>query len=204
MQIESETHEKNNRAGFSVIVLDQNAKGIEISFWENEIWVQGDDQTGGLFRHSEGAAFATTASMTEYQVTILGDSYTLFANSVQLLNGPMRDYSSFSGFPDPYETPNLLFMGDDTTSSQARVKLKFVSVTGKEPVVPTATHASTSAATALGTVTSTPPALAATPPLTPARTSRGVELCPAGWLSGAVMIFSATTMKIIRWRGKRL
>src|SRR5215211_7472575 len=38
MQVESETHVNKNRAGFSVIVLDQNAKGIEISFWENEIW----------------------------------------------------------------------------------------------------------------------------------------------------------------------
>ncbi len=113
LQVERETHTNNNRAGFSLILLDQDAKGIELAFWENEIWAQNDDRTGGLFTHGEGVAFPTTG-LTEYQVSIVGDTYTLTANSEQLLTGPVRDYSKFDGFPDPYETPNFLFWGDDT------------------------------------------------------------------------------------------
>src|ERR1043165_3165562 len=67
MQIESEMHTSRNRSGFSVIILDREAKGIELSFWENEIWAQNDDQTGGLFKHGEGVAFQTNTSLTDYQ-----------------------------------------------------------------------------------------------------------------------------------------
>ena len=193
MQVNSETHANNNRAGFSVIILDQDAKGIELAFWENEIWAQGDDNAGGLFQHGEGIAFATT-SLTDYQVTLAGETYTVTANSELLLSGPLRDYSTFEGFPDPYETPNFLFMGDDTTSSQARVRLRFVSVTGTELIVPTATTASTSTNTPLPLASPTP-LPSATPVPSPTPTGRGVELCPSGWLIGAVMIASTTVTK---------
>ncbi|HSJ89742.1 MAG TPA: hypothetical protein VK909_21200 [Anaerolineales bacterium] len=200
MQVETETHANKNRAGFSLIVLDQNAQGIEISFWEDQIWVQSDAQTGGLFRHGEGSAFVAT-NMTEYQLAIGGDTYTLLANSAPLLNGPVRDYSSFSGFPDPYETPNLLFIGDDSTSSQARVKLKFVSISGREPVIPTIGVTST------GTVipVDTPlPGATSTPFPTPAPARPVAELCPSGWLFGAVIISNVVIRKIIRRRNKHL
>ena len=195
LQIESETHANNNRAGFSVILLDQNAKGIELSFWENEVWVQSDENTGGLFRHGEGAAFVTP-SMTDYQLTIAGDTYNLTANSEPLLTGPVRDYGNFSGFPDPYETPNFLFMGDDTTSSQARVRLRFVSINGTEPVVPTAISTSTSLSTPMPTAS--PISLPSTTPIpsqTPTPRSRIIEICPFSWLLGIVVFANIVIMK---------
>src|SRR5262245_61896813 len=43
IQMENESHSNNNRAGFSIIVLSNDARGIELAFWENEIWAQNDD-----------------------------------------------------------------------------------------------------------------------------------------------------------------
>ena len=195
MQVDSEAHTNNDRAGFSIIILDKAAQGIELSFWENEIWVKSDDATGGLFKHGEGIAFGTSA-LTDYQVLFMGDTYTLTANAEPLLTGPLRDYSAFAGFPDPYQTPNFLFLGDNTTSAQARVRLRFVSVTGTEPVLPTSTGAA-SVPTTSSTLQPQPSAIP-NPTLPPSKPS--VELCPSGWLVGVEVIASTMLTKKIRRR----
>jgi len=196
VQVESEAHTNNDRAGFSVIILDKDAKGIELSFWENEIWVKSDDSTVGLFKHGEGIAFATSA-LTDYQVTFVGDTYTLTSNAEPLLTGPLRDYSAFAGFPDPYETPNFLFLGDNTTSAQARIRLRFVSVTGTEPVIPTSTISSTSTNSPLPTASSMPQ-----PNATPASSlppaGNVFEFCPSTLFLGAVMITTALMIRKFR------
>ena len=132
IQVENESHTNNNRAGFSVIILSEDARGIELAFWQNEIWAQNDDATGGLFTHGESASFPTTNGAINYQLIVVNDSYTLTANGASILTGPLRDYSKFEGFPDPYQSLNFLFVGDDTTSAQARIQLSYVSVTGTE------------------------------------------------------------------------
>ena len=137
IQVESESHSSNHRAGFSIIVLSEDARGIELAFWENEIWTQNDEATGGLFTHGEGASFPTTSGPINYQLLIIGDTYTLAADGTTILNGPLRDYSKFEGFPDPSQSPNFLFLGDDTTSAQARIRLSHLSVTGTERAAPT-------------------------------------------------------------------
>jgi hypothetical protein len=136
LQVENESHTSNNRAGFSIIILSEDARGIELAFWQNEIWAQNDDATGGLFTHGETTTFPTTTGPINYQLVVVKDTYTLTANGAPILNGPLRDYSKFEGFPDPYQTPNFLFLGDDTTSAQARVQLSYVSVTGTERATP--------------------------------------------------------------------
>jgi hypothetical protein len=179
LQIEEETHESGHRAGFSLIVLGEDTKGIELAFWEDQIWAQGDDGTGGLFRRAETAPYATTSGLIEYQLMIQGDTYTLMAEGIPILSGPVRDYSAFSGFPDPYETPNFLFLGDDTTSARARVRLSFVSMTGTEPPVPTATVTITDLL--LPTASHTP-APATVPMPSPIPSARGGELCSSIWI----------------------
>ena len=197
LQVDSEAHTNNDRAGFSIIILDKDAHGIELSFWENEIWVKSDDATGGLFEHGEGIAFATN-TLTDYQVLFMGDTYTLTVNSQPLLTGPLRDYRAFAGFPDPYETPNFLFLGDNTTSAQARFRLRFVSVTGTEPVVPTSI-----VATSLPTDSSAPqPSATSDPTLPPSQPV--FELCPSGWLLGVGVIASGMLTKKIRRRRTNL
>jgi hypothetical protein len=197
LQVESEMHTSKNRSGFSVIILDQQANGIELSFWENEIWAQNDDHTGGLFTHGEEATFQTNTSLTDYQVTFTGETYTLTANSTPILSGPIRDYSKFDGFPDPYETPNFLFLGDDTTSSQARVRLRFVSITGAEPSMPTVASTTTTMNTPLPTASLTPLPNATVLP-SPTPPASGLDFCPSGWLLVFMMISSIIVAKNIK------
>ena len=40
LQVNSESHSSNNRAGFSVILLSQDLLGIELGFWTDQIWAQ--------------------------------------------------------------------------------------------------------------------------------------------------------------------
>jgi hypothetical protein len=124
-RLESETHDKNDRAGFSLIVTDQNKHGIELGFWGNEIWAQ---QLG--FTHGASALFTTT-QMTDYRLTMVGDSYALSAGGNTLLSGNTIFYDApgLFGGNFPYRTPNVLFFGDDTTSASARFSLKSVSIT---------------------------------------------------------------------------
>lgn len=199
LQLERESHSNNNRAGFSIIVLAQDAMGIELSFWENEIWAQSDGLTGGLFRHAEGTAFATTAGLTDYQITIIGDSYTLAAGGLPILTGPVRDYSAFDEFPDPYETPNFLFLGDDTTSAQARLHLSSLSVTGSEPATPTIAVTGTRTSSPLPTPTSTsPPSSTPLPSQTATPSGPGFALCPSGWLVFLMAVGTVMLTKRLR------
>lgn len=128
----SESHANNNRAGFDVIVLSSDLQGIELGFWTNEVWAQ----SGPTFTHAEGAAFDTTAALgglagtTRYDLQVSGSSYTLFANGSSLLTGALRDYSSFGA---PYNVPNFLFLGDDTTSANGAAEIAFVAVTVAAP-----------------------------------------------------------------------
>src|SRR4051812_13960302 len=89
---------KIDRAGFSVIALLSNGKGVELGFFPNMVW--GYDYAGGLFLHAEEAAQDTTLGAGQNYELLLGAStYTLSVNGSPLLTGPMRDYS---GFGTPY------------------------------------------------------------------------------------------------------
>jgi len=124
----NEAHNSGNRAGYSVIVLSSDTRGIELGFWQNSIWVQNGPPN--LFTRAESVAVDTTISR-RYALAIKGDQYTLQLDDMILLTGPLRDYTSFAGPIDPYETPNFLFFGDDTTAARARINLSFVSVSFK-------------------------------------------------------------------------
>ena len=116
--VSSETHSSPDRAGFSIIALASDHRGIELGFWNNEIWAQ-NDTLPIPFTHGEGAAFDTTMR-TSYQLDILGNSYDLLANGSSILTGSLRDYSSFGV---PYSFNNFLFLGDDTSSADADITL---------------------------------------------------------------------------------
>lgn len=127
----------DDRAGFSVIVLSNDLRGIELGFWPDEFWAQEGDRTGApaqmLFTHAEGAAFDTTVQRAIYDLAIKGNTYTLSSGGQNLLSGPLRDYSR-SGFP--YTVGNFIFFGDNTTSASAIVELAYVAVEQASPVPP--------------------------------------------------------------------
>ncbi len=128
MRMDTENHTGTDRSGFSVIVISENpTKGLEIAFWEDEIWVQ--DDTPNLFTHGEGVAFDTTAAMTRYELRVLANDYVILADDRAILFGSMRDYTAFDSSPVPfnpgfpYDRPSFLFFGDDTSSGEAIVDL---------------------------------------------------------------------------------
>jgi hypothetical protein len=129
VQVVSEEHSNDNRAGFSVIALSSDTRGIELGFWSDEVWAQEGGASGALFTHAESAPFSTTTGLISYTLAIRGDMYSLAANGAAILSGDLRDYSAFVGPIDPYETPNFIFLGDDTSSARANIRLAALSVT---------------------------------------------------------------------------
>lgn len=123
-QVHQESHSSVNRAGFSTILLAGDRRGIELGFWANEVWAQ---EVG--FARAEAGTW-DTGQRTDYTLTIQGDAYHLTGNGTPLLTGPLRDYSSFG---TPYNLPNYLFLGDDTSSAAADVTLGRVTVVSPVP-----------------------------------------------------------------------
>jgi hypothetical protein len=135
VQVNAETHFSHDRAGFSLLVTSSDKRGIELGFWENEVWAQ-EGGASRPFTHAEGAAFSTTAGLIDYGLSVLGDRYSLSANGTQVLAGSLRDYTLAAppALPlNPYTTPNLIFVGDDTSAARARIKLRYAAVTHAPP-----------------------------------------------------------------------
>ncbi len=131
MRLNSENHLNPDRAGFSVIVLSNDLMGIELGFWQNEIWAQsGFPHDQQLFRHAEGTVgFDTTGFLINYDLQVLGGTYTLFADNIQVLTGNVRDYSGFIdplGTHHPYDIPDFMFFGDNTSSAGANIDLAYI------------------------------------------------------------------------------
>jgi len=122
VQIASQTNISNNRAGFSVIALSSDLQGIELGFWETEIFAQ---NVG--FTHAEGntSVLGLTSALTNYDLTILNNSYSLSTNGSEILTGSLRNYSP-AGFI--YNSPNFVFLGDNTTSASANVNFGNISI----------------------------------------------------------------------------
>ncbi len=148
VQINSESHSGDNRAGFSIMAISnklateqqphgielgfwENSKqphGIELGFWENSIWAQNAN-----FIHGENAVHNTKASVQIYKLTVKNNNYQLFVNGnvAPILQGNLRQYTGFTpppGYKNPYASPNLLFLGDNTTSAGAKVTIVSVEV----------------------------------------------------------------------------
>jgi uncharacterized delta-60 repeat protein len=141
----------DDRAGFSVILLSSDNKGIELGFWANRIWAQEDGSTQKnpsqepdttptnpfrtFFTQAESATFDTT-TLTDYSLAILGDTYTLStASGTVILSGRLRDYSAFQPQslgpvqpPNPYNKPNFVFFGDNTPQAGATFRLEQVAI----------------------------------------------------------------------------
>lgn len=131
VQVNSESHISNNRAGFSVLVVSKPLPGetqpyaLELGFWQNSIWAYSLGFTRG-----ENVDFNTTAMQT-YALYVKGTSYWLFiaGSTTPILQGQLRQYTGFQaplGLPNPYTTPNLIFFGDDTSSATSKFTLGLV------------------------------------------------------------------------------
>ncbi len=121
LKINQEAHSSTNRAGCSILAVSSDLQAIEIGIWTNEVWVQSDNP---LFEKAESVMLNTTTNVLTYRLKVYGTNYWLSVDNMEILSGPLRDYTAFdhtaAGLPlDPYETPNLIFLGDDTGSASA-------------------------------------------------------------------------------------
>lgn len=134
VQINSQSSSSNNRAGFSIIVISNRLSGetqpygIELGFWQSSIWAQNVGFTRG-----ESVAFNTTSAMNTYRLSVKDNQYQLFVNnsSTPILKGQLRQYTGVTpppGYPNPYTTSNMIFMGDNTSSASAKVTISKVEV----------------------------------------------------------------------------
>ncbi len=138
VQVQQETHTSDDRAGFSLLVLGDDLWGIELGFWEDQVWAQ----SGPDFTKAESAAIDTTDHLTQYELSILGNGYSLSADGNPLLTGSLRDYSSAAGGSNllraVYAWDNLIFLGDNTSSAAAEFDLSYVEVLAAVPEPSTA------------------------------------------------------------------
>jgi hypothetical protein len=129
VRIASETHANNDRAGFSVLVLDQSARGVELGFWTDQVWAQNAGLTP--FTHGETLAVDTQSALRSYHLTFLGGTYSLATDGAPLLTGALRDYAAVAtSFPATaiYPLQSFIFFGDNTNSAAARAELSMLAL----------------------------------------------------------------------------
>ena len=129
LKVDSEIHDGANgpnRSGVSVIAITSDLMGIELGFWTDRVWAQ----SGPAFTKAEEGFFNTTVALANYSLQILGGNYQLLANGAPVVSGPLRDYSSFGA---PYNNPNFLFFGDDTTSARGSFRTSRITLGSVAP-----------------------------------------------------------------------
>jgi hypothetical protein len=121
----------SNRAGFSIILNSEDAKGIELGFKGDRIFAQSNTFTD---TEDEKVTFSTNA-LTDFKLAVKGDGYELFANNASILKGALRTYqfdpaTSNPPLPaSPYALPSFLFLGDNTDQERANVTLGAIAIT---------------------------------------------------------------------------
>lgn len=137
----------DNRAGFSALILGSDKTGIEIGFRNPN--TQGGGTTPDIFSQS-GASFTVgeqntnlngiLSQLTTYDLSVLGNNYTLKNGNTTLLTGALRDYTA-AAVPNTltasYGLSNFLFLGDNTTSAGASVDISNVTlITNSATAIP--------------------------------------------------------------------
>jgi hypothetical protein len=124
--INSENHDNLNRAGFSVLLIRDDLKGVELAFWDDFIFQQNSDFTA----YAASASHDTTTRQS-YTLLIEETSWTLSSGGSDIFSGAMLQYDSASH--PIYAQPNVIFLGDDTGSADAVISLYQVALV-PEPV----------------------------------------------------------------------
>ena len=134
-KVNSESHNSNDQAGFDVVALDNYGLGIELGFWNNQIWakqiVSGADGSSSLTHNNVEQVTRDTTVATHYELSIVGNTYKLFADGSPILTGNTQNYTPYNttGLAyNPYQKPNYFFIGDDSASAGANVDIPYVAV----------------------------------------------------------------------------
>lgn len=111
----------DDRSGFSVIVLSSDNRGIEFGIGSSRIFAYNDDAT---FTPGEGVDIDLTA-MLDYSLFAQGDAYELRIEGNLALSGSLRLYNQSVS---PYNTPNFVFVGDDTSRQGSVTRFQYFAV----------------------------------------------------------------------------
>jgi hypothetical protein len=119
LQLASESHSDNTRAGLAVSVLTSDSKQVEFSFWPGAVLTPNVNFTS----FAASAAYDTTAKTT-YLLDVLGDSYSLStAGGTPLLNGNLLAYDPgpLSGNPYAafYNGRDVVAVSDNTSRASS-------------------------------------------------------------------------------------
>ncbi|WP_295619778.1 PEP-CTERM sorting domain-containing protein [Chamaesiphon sp. GL140_3_metabinner_50] len=132
VKINSQTNSGVNgpfRAGFSAIVLGNDKKGIEIGFRNTDIFSQNDANFNSIGERATGVG-GILGNLTQYDLTVSRDTYTLSSGGNSIVSGFVRDYSAANTvFGNVYNNPNFIFFGDSTTSAGASVDIARITLT---------------------------------------------------------------------------
>ncbi|WP_295883638.1 hypothetical protein [uncultured Thiohalocapsa sp.] len=104
---------RDDRAGFTLLLLDRRALGVELNFWDDAIWAQGADHDGP----AELASFATIAGSILYELSVTADGYDLWADGTRLMGGPLRRFDADALLPGLHGTPSIIYLGDASTDA---------------------------------------------------------------------------------------
>jgi hypothetical protein len=138
-RVDGEQHAVANRAGFSVILIGHDLRGVELAFRNDGIFAQ----TAGPNYFTVGEsnvdplAVGRALALNRWQIQVQGDSYSLTQGGSVILAGNLRDYSGYAGNGQTaYRTPDFLFVGDDTQSASSSFLLSYAAITTPVPEMP--------------------------------------------------------------------
>ncbi len=134
-KVNTESHNSNDQAGFDVVALDNFRLGIELGFWNNQIWAKqitfpSDGSVSLIHDNVEQVARDTTVA-TRYELSIVDNTYKLFADGSPILTGNIKNYTPYKTTDlayNPYQKPNYFFIGDNSATAGANIDLPFVGV----------------------------------------------------------------------------
>lgn len=130
LDLGSESHSNNDRAGLNWLTIGSDGFGVELGFWNDSIWAQ---SSSPLFNRAENVSVDPT-SRTTYTLNVLGSTYTLSNSGGEILTGSLRNYGG-SGAPlIPYGLArNYVFLGDNTSQAASQFSVYSVAVAVPEP-----------------------------------------------------------------------
>ncbi len=128
LQLRSESHSSTNRAGYSVVLVGNDPSlALELAFWSDHVWAQTYDAAqADRFVHGQDAAWDTTSALRSYTVAVQHQQFSLSSEGTVLLRGALVDYSA-AGLP--YNVPNFVFFGDNSSRGSAVSALGLVAIT---------------------------------------------------------------------------
>jgi len=119
-----------DRAGFSLLVVGNDTRAIELDFKADRIFAQ-----AAAFGAAETVLPSfNLANRNSYKLNVANGGYTLFGNGSPLLSGALRNYDFDPAASDPplpanpYATPNFIFAGDLTDGGSSRTTLGPISL----------------------------------------------------------------------------